>query len=772
MADKAKIAEVALARFKRATEAWADQREREDDALRFQVPEMQWDDAVRNERLGLSNAVPTPGRPVLSIPKLDQPISIVLTQQRSAHLGVEIHPVTEDATDDTAEMIQDKYREIERDSNAHIARSWAFERAVKAGMGFYYIGTKTDPYGGHKSDKKITIERILDARTVLLDPDAQEADFADGNFAFIRVAMRESRFKEKFPKAELPGTDRLEFADAMASSGGFIEGDSSDPVYVVADYWYKDYNDDGETWTLMYCRLAPGGEPLQFLDGPREVDGCWIPIVPVVGRELVPFEDDGSRRWQGMIEPAMDAQRLFNYAASAAVEMASLEPKAPFIGTLKQFETLEDLWKQANTRNLPYLPYNSDPAAPGPPQRSQVDAGRLGPSMQLLQEADSFIQASTAVYNPSLGRPSNSQESGKKVQALQEQATAATSSYLQNMADIAMVCEARIILDKLYPTYDRAGRVVRTLDAEGESGTAMLNTPYYKHPETGKLTALPDGGVAPPNVKIMHHDLSRGRFMPSITVGKAYQTRVAQASEAISQLMQALPPAVQVAVLPAWLKVQDFPGHSALADTMQKIRDHEMPFLAAGGDQSDPKQLQAQAQALQQQNQTLQQQLQQAAKMLEMEHAKHQAQVTIAQIKAQSDQSINDQNNATKLAIARITAAKEAFDAQREDQEERLALGVNLTHETNQAAMDRAHEVHMSDRQAQAAQQQQAMDGAQDAQSQAADQAHEGQMQAGDQAHEAGMAQFGAANDQQMQAADHQAAADQAAQAQADGAGE
>lgn len=770
--SKAGIAKTALARYKRASEAWEPQRKREDAALRFQVPEMQWDDDVRRARLGTDGGVPTPGRPVLSIPKLDQPLSLVTGQERSAQLGVEIHPVSEDATDDTAEVLQDKYREIERDSNAKMARSWGFERAAKAGMGFYFVGTVKDRDGGHEDDQKIVIKRILDARTVLLDPDAQEPDFSDGAFAFIRVAMRASRFKERFPDSDLPVTDRFTFVDAMTAAPGWIEGDATDPTVIVADYWYKEYKNGDEDGTLMYCKLAPGGDPLQFLEGPREVNGCLIPIIPVIGRELVPFGTTVDRRWQGMIEPAMDAQRLYNYAASSAVEMASLEPKAPWIGTAKQFQGYEKQWQMANVTNQPYLPYNADPMAQGKPERNQIDAGRLGPSMQLLQEADSFIQASTATYNPSLGRTTNSNESGKKVQALQEQATAATSSYLQNMADISMNYEARVVLDLMPYIYDRPGRKTRTLDVEGESSSVMLNQPYYNHPETGEPTPVMPG-QPPPQMqgggaaKVLHHDFTTGRYGVSVTIGKAQSTRIAAASEAITQLMGSLPPQVQVAILPAWLKVQDFPGHQALADTMGKIRDHEMPFLAAGADQqNDPKAMQSQLQTLQQQNQTLQQQLQQAATMLQTEHAKQQAGIQTAQIKAGADIEIVKMNNAAKIAVARIVAAKGSLDAAMEAQEESIALAQTQAHDASQAAKDRAHEVGMAAMGAAHAQDQMSQQGAMDQASQAQAGAQDQQAQASDQQHEAGMQSSDQAAAAQSQQSAQDAAAAQAAQPQ------
>jgi hypothetical protein len=74
-----------------------------------------------------------------------------------------------------------------------------------------------------------------------------------------------------------------------------------------------------------------------------------------VGRELIPF--DKGKRMVGLIGPNKDAQRLFNYAASASVEMAALETKASHAVDPEAIEGYEGWWNQKNVRNFPYLPY-------------------------------------------------------------------------------------------------------------------------------------------------------------------------------------------------------------------------------------------------------------------------------------------------------------------------------------------------------------------------------------------------------------------------------
>jgi hypothetical protein len=64
--------------------------------------------------------------------------------------------------------------------------------------------------------------------------------------------------------------------------------------------------------------------------------GMHIPIVPVIGEE-VRIGREVYRH--GVVRYARDPQRMENYYASAETEVIALQPKAPWLGTKKQFET-------------------------------------------------------------------------------------------------------------------------------------------------------------------------------------------------------------------------------------------------------------------------------------------------------------------------------------------------------------------------------------------------------------------------------------------------
>ena len=700
MAD---LLEVAKKRFKLAQETEDGQRKREKDDLRFQVPEEQWDEDARRQRLGEAiDGVPTPARPILSIPKLDQPIQLVLNQERAAKLGVSILPLSPEAGTEVATILEGLYRRIERDSQASVARSWAFDRAVKCGRGAYRINTEYDEsQTDFPNDQVITIERILHQDAVYFDPSAAKPDFSDGEWAFVTDWMPIAQFKREFPKAKMAGEDFLEFADLVRESPDWVRGEGENEAVLVAEYFYKEHATEevgpkGKTRpkdivTVKWAKMT-GFEILER----GEWNGKHIPIIPVVGKELQPFDEE--RRWTGIIGPAKDAQRLYNYAASQAVEMAALEPKAPFIGAEGQFEGHESEWQQSNIRNFPYLEFKQTDSrgqpAP-PPARAQVDMGRLGPSMQLLQQADQFIQITSATYDPSLGRESPREKSGKAIQALQQQGDSANSHYMHNLADISMAYEAKIVLDLIPAIYDRPGRIARTLDEEGESETIMLNQRFYTEPESKEPVPLPDGMMPPepeaPPVpmqggppmppaapKVKQYDLRRGIYSVAVSIGKQRQTAMQEGAEELGQILQAQPELMPI-LGPLYFKYREFPGARAVADLLRKMREKQFPGLETDEDgQPSPEQMQSQMQQMGEQMQMMQQQLQMAMKELETEQAKQQATLQKAQMDNETKLRIAEQDNQTKLALAQLSSqVSEIVDA------------LKMSHESEEKDKDR-----------------------------------------------------------------------------------
>lgn len=715
--------------FKAASEAEANQRDRERDDLRFQVPELQWSEEAKRQRMGLSNdGVPTPARPMLSIPKLDQPIQLVVNQQRNAHLGVKIQPLSPDADDEVAEILQGLYRSIERDSNAHIARSWAFDRAVKAGRGFYRVNTKYDDRGGHPFDHVITIDRILNQESVYFDPSATKSDFSDAEWAIITSWVPIKTFERLFPKSKSPGmlTDET-FLNESEESPQWVRGEGDHEALLVAEFFYKEHAESClcllESGEVVSEDMLPEGvEPRsrRFDDSVSvkwakvtgsevleegEWNGKHIPIIPVIGKELQPFDSD--RRFVGIIGPAKDAQRLYNFSATSAIEMAALEPKAPWIMAEGQDEGWEAEWQQSNIRNIPALHYKptslGDKQVP-PPARAQVDVGRLGPSMMLLQQADTFIQGSTATYDPSLGRTNQKEQSGKAITALQQQADAGTSHYLASLADVSMPYEAAVILDLLPAIYDRPGRLARTLDTEDDTEMVMLNQPFILDPKTKRPVAVqaqfdqeghviqPQGASNAPEIK--HYDLRKGVYSVAVSIGRSRNTLMQEGADEMSQILQAAPQLMPL-LGPIYFKFRDFPGAAEIAEMLSKLRDKQFPGLSGGDEEAgiSPGAAQAQVQAMQQQLQIMQQQLQAAVKAIEADQAKQMAMLQKAQMDNETKAQVASQDNQTKIVLEEMKLRFEALQRSMDRKHELGSGQLQRDHEKEENDQKFAHEI-------------------------------------------------------------------------------
>ena len=691
-----------LDRFKRlvkvSREAFQAQRDREDEDLRFQVPSMQWDDASKNARAGGNvSGHATTARPILSISKLDQPIQLVLNQARAAKLGVNIHPVSEKASKEGAEVRQGLYRRIERDSRADQARLWAFERATKAGMGAYLVTTKYDEESPDTFDQEITIQRILYQHMVGFDPAAQEADFSDGEYSWMGAWVPIETFKREFPDTKLSKLESAEFDDVAREDSDWFAGSGRDRKILVVTLFYKKHETEEvkvgkgkdertrkRDLVTIRCAKLTSGDILED----ELTNGHLLPIIPVIGRELQPF--GAERRWVGMISPAKDGQKLYNFAASTLVEKMAMEPKMPWIMAEGQDEGHPE-WQYANSKAFAYLTYKpvtfGGQQAP-PPQRAQVDQSGMSLAMMALQEADQFIQATTSVYDPSLGRMSTREKSGRAMLAAQGQSDSATSHFLATYADVTMAYEARVVLDLMPSIYDRPGRVCRIVTGEEKDKTVMLNKPFRTN-EDGYPVPAPEGAK-----DATYYDLSEGGgYAVSVSIGKSFQTRLQQGSEQIGELLQAAPALLPV-IGDLYFQYQDIPSAPEIAKRLGKWREQQFPGLGEGeeGQKPSPEALEAKLMQQGQQMQQMAQQLQLAMQKLETEQAKQQATIEKARMEAEKAVMIQQMKDATALRIAQLEASIKAgsLDADQKAEERQLAL--DHAHEDHEADKDRQHE--------------------------------------------------------------------------------
>lgn len=696
------LLETALDRFTVIVESDSSQREREAEDLRFAraLPEDQWPMDIRKARQGGlgPDGKTVSERPCLVIDKLSQPVQQVVAEARQARLGIEVKPKGNGANPEGAELRQGMIRAIEVDSNATNARLWALERAIKAGRGYYRVLTEYANDGDFDLD--IRVARIENGGCVYLDPFATHADWSDMEYAFITDDMPADEYKRKYPKTKLGAASAEELESVTDTPPGWLESD----VIRVAEYFYVEHEEktllfDPESGFKAFEDEWPKDIPIPPGVKRRAVDqrrvkwalinaaevieeqdwpGRYIPIVFVPGREDVV---DGERCFRGMVGPAKDSQRSYNYMRSAQVEAVGLAPKAPWLIAEGQVEGYEPMWDAANVRNFPYLLYK--PATfegnPVPPPQRNVAEPAIQAISMAVREAESDIKATTGRFDPSLGQLSG-ERSGKAIEALKIQGEMSSSIYLDNLAQIAMMHEARILIDLMPKIYDRPGRVVRLLgDSPEDEKHVMLGQPFVPGPNGLPMPAqmgpqgpmgpgMPMGpmgpmgmarpmpGPPPPPPREYRLDPSED-YMVQVTIGRAYATERQANLQFLETMLEATKGQAAPLIMDLWAEQLGGPIGRKMAERFRASN----PALSGENAQNLSPYAQAQLTTMQQQMQQMQQVLQEQQREIETQTAKARVDLEIAQREIASKEKIAQLQ--AEVELAKIRAQITAKDA-------------------------------------------------------------------------------------------------------------
>jgi hypothetical protein len=263
-----------------------------------------------------------------------------------------------------------------------------------------------------------------------------------------------------------------------------------------------------------------------ILEGPLKQAGRNHRFIVVHGAWKIV---DDKPMWWGLVRKAKDAQRRYNVTQTAITETIASAPNSQFWATTKQAAGNTDQWDSAQTENLPYMLYNADPLAPGPPQRM---AGPAGPAalMAESQIADQELKDVTGVYDAALGERSN-EKSGIAISRREQQTQLVNFNFPDNMAK--GVQRTWEIFNDLIPEIIDTEQIVRVLGVDGAEDYIKVNT----------------AGVDDQGLPIIVNDLTTGEFDITVTVGPSFATQRQEASETYTQLIQAFPPLMQVRLI-------------------------------------------------------------------------------------------------------------------------------------------------------------------------------------------------------------------------------
>lgn len=308
----------------------------------------------------------------------------------------------------------------------------------------------------------------------------------------------------------------------------------------------------------------------QVLDGPNRVPGKYIPIIVVHGPERV---IEGKTYVRSLIRDAKDPQRLLNFWVTDAAEIVDMIPKAPWIGTARQFEGYEQDYASANAENFPFLKYNMDAGAP-PPSRVPIGSPPVAVFEQIVQ-AKQAIKDTIGMFGEDVGQAA-AQMSGKAIMLRQKPGDVGTFAFIDNLCR-AIAHSGRIINEMIPEVYDtqRDVRIRNTDDTETfvpvntTVGAALAgltaNPEQYQGMDKAKLARL----AAKHGQEARYNDLTVGKYDVVVTTGPSYSTQRQEAAQSLERLVQAYPKIMEIAGDLVY-KFQDFLGAEEIAERIER----------------------------------------------------------------------------------------------------------------------------------------------------------------------------------------------------------
>jgi hypothetical protein len=292
-----------------------------------------------------------------------------------------------------------------------------------------------------------------------------------------------------------------------------------------------------------------------------------IPLVPVIGEEIRIGRGVVRR---GLIRAAKDAQRMVNYFFSGYTESVALQPKAPFLATLKNVEQFQQMWSEANSKNLPYLLYEPDDKNGGKlPSRAPPPVASQGMT-EGIQLATDQLKSVIGIYDASLGKRSN-ETSGKAIEARQREGDTGSFVYIDNWTR-AIKRTGTLCLDLMPHIYDTE-RMIRIMGEDGKVDLKEINKPtgmVVQDHQTGEIRVD----------QIIENDLTVGSYDVVMESGPSYATKREEARENMVEFIRSAPDTAP-AVMDLVAKAQDWPLADEFATRLEAIAPPSVQKLIA-----------------------------------------------------------------------------------------------------------------------------------------------------------------------------------------------
>jgi len=526
--EKDEIVQEARERFDNASEGWGDIYEQSLSDISFiDDDEGQWEDSVRESRHN---------RPCLTFDKLSASVDRVVGGQMAQMPSVKVR-AAEEGDEDIAEVYQGLIRQI--DQRGIQAFKTAFKFAVKSGWGCLMVDHN---YIDDVSlDQDIILKEIKNPFSVLLDPIIQAQHVQEARFGFMFEDLERKEFERLYPEAKSYS------GEGDFETRGNLDTWVTDSYVRVADYFRVVLEEstlvqlsDGRVVDLKEVQPVRDELNLQgiTLGKTRKVQrrkverfkitgmevleevecvGRFIPLVPMFGKTS---NINGKYITRGIVRKAKDAQRLYNYSRSVAVEVTALTPKQPYFVTPAMIKGHESKWKNMMVSNDPVLQFNFDQGQK--PYRESPAQGSPG-LLQDAQFAAEDIKATTGIFDANIGQQGQ-ETSGVAIGRRQFQGEMSNFEYQDQLID-SMELAGRIMIDMIPAVYDTE-RTIRIIGEDEREETVQVNKTLMDA-QTGTF------------VKTM--DLNSGNYDIKIASGPSFTTRKQETAEQLSSMISQNP---------------------------------------------------------------------------------------------------------------------------------------------------------------------------------------------------------------------------------------
>lgn len=372
-------------------------------------------------------------KPKIEVNKIHLSVIRIINEYRNNRISVDFVSQEGDDGDSLADSCDGLYRANEEDSSAEEAYDNAFEEAVTGGFGAWRLTTKYKDDEDPEDDKQvICFEPIFDADTsVYFNLHSKKQDKSDAKRCYVISSMTIDDYKEEYdddPTTWPKSIHEYEFDWYKPNIVYIAEYYKIEEVKSKIHVW-EDLEGNEERFTEEQLeeeieRLeATGFTEVRIknvrkkkvrkyiMSGSKILEDCGyiagknIPIIPVYGKR---WFVDNIERCMGHVRLCRDSQILKNIQLSKLAEISSLGSVEKPIFTPDQIAGHQNMWRDDNIKNFPYLLINpimdgNGNEIPSPP----IDYTRTA---QMPQALAALLQITEDDINDLLGNQQNGEE--------------------------------------------------------------------------------------------------------------------------------------------------------------------------------------------------------------------------------------------------------------------------------------------------------------------------------------------------------------------------